>query len=319
MVKIWEVDFTSFSGATNTALDNIGDQHLTSHTGIQKISTVAGFSFRPGLTWGAGGAANYYDLVAGSNERASWNSNYNPTQKRSFVMWFYSRGIVPEDGATLWGSADDGSLTAENGFITGPSSTYDEDLYYAYNNGSDVSIAENLFLSTGWHCAVATIDRTNGEQRVYVDNSLAFWTNNFSDLPSTSNFKSRLGDFDSSREISMQLGYVATYDHILYPPEVAEIYERFMFDSAAGETPLHVISGFVYDLNNNPAVGNRVYLIRESSNYIEYYTTTNGAGYYEVPISYSGNYTLIGTNSPNLGAGGRAQPLLATAGGITFL
>jgi len=230
------------------------------------------------------------------------------------------RGIIPEDGANLWGDANSaGDTITENGFSNGASSTYDEDLDYVYDNGLRTTIATDVFLTTGWHNVIATIDRNSGVQKVYFDGSLITTLNGFALLPSTTRGKSRIGGFDNSRENSMQLGYVATYDHILQQGEVDEIYATFMRDSAAGETPLHVISGTVYDVDNVPASGNTVYLIRESSNYIEYYTTTDGSGYYEVPISFSGNYTLVGTNVPNSDEGGRAQPLIATSGEVTFL
>ena len=115
----------------------------------------------------------------------------------------------------------------------------------------------------------------------------------------------------------MYLGYVATYDHILTPTEVTEIFNTFLRDSAAGEVPLHTISGTVYGLDNTPISGAMVYLIRESGNYIEYYTSTSGNGYYEVPISFSGSYTLVSTNTPD--SGGRAQPILSTTGSLVFL
>ena len=48
MSKIWEIDFTSFSGSS--ALDNVGTQDLTVVSGtIKKVQPLSQFNFRPGI------------------------------------------------------------------------------------------------------------------------------------------------------------------------------------------------------------------------------------------------------------------------------
>lgn len=317
MTKIWEVDFTSYSGASVVALDNVGTQHLVTSTGIVKAS-LQEFALRSGVSFTRNSTQQYYGLNSAGVTNALWKSSYT---QRSFVMWSWVRdpynNTYWDDSSSfqnlIWAGYTSGGNVAD-GFGVRPNNGASPGSATAalVLNGGTIYTAGTV--TEGWHLWVCTIDKGAIQSKFYFDGELI---TTLPDQPSTSASTSdtRIGDKSNSFEGTYQLGYMATYDHILTQSEVTTIYNTFLKDAPSG-TPYNSFSGTVFGLNNLPISGCQVYLLNTDINRLEYITSTNGSGAYQVQVSSSGNYLL--TTSSGLLGGSQSITLTSTSGGVTF-
>lgn len=322
MGKIWEVDFTRFSGSSAVAYDNIGSQDLTVPSNIVRVSgTVPGFNYRPGIYFSLDGIdTQSYNLQASNTSNAFWR---HPDNTRSWNMWLYQVNSLSSN--TWWdsGNAQDSYLwvsnlslasNSDNGFYAagGGSSTY----RCRFNsNALDSGFTPQ---SNSWHMLTATLDRTNSTVKFYVDGVLRASASGASYMPATGTSNEQcIGYRHLNDEGTFYLGLVQTYDHVLSSGEVSALYGTFLVDSVIGEsTPYQTLSGYVFGTDGLPSSGATVYLLHQDTNNIEAMVTTSGDGYYEVIVPYSGSYTVISTLTPSGGA--RAVAMLATSGGLYF-
>lgn len=311
MVKIWEIDFTKYRPDDNKiALDSVGSNDLTSYWSIERLYGLpGGLSNRPGVRFRNDNNVRNYGIPSPGR----WNDSYSPTGRRSFVFWFYTNGTGTDYNGSIWGSTNDGT-GAQFGL-----STVNNYLWYRYNSGNAQFSSSQIFSSTSWHLVIVTVDRNNNEQRCYHNNSLKISLNSVSNMFPTSANDHFLGNLVWDNQAGFDVGYIASYDHILDSSERTAIYNAFLNNSPAGESPIQTISGTVYDLNNLPVSGADIYLVRDnsSSQLIDLYTTTDANGHYRLDIDLAGNYILVSSNMP--GQGSIAQPMIVTNSGITYL
>ena len=101
MAKIWEVDFTSFSGSSNVLYDLVGSGHLTSYSGtMNKQEPLIGFANRRGIYISLNSNAQTYYLYGTGVPNVSlarFSATYN---YRSFVLWIRPVGI--NSGTSYW-------------------------------------------------------------------------------------------------------------------------------------------------------------------------------------------------------------------------
>lgn len=313
MVKIWEVDFTNFSGVSDVLYDNVGTEHLTVYTGIVKSDPLPGFTYRPGIAMNNNATVQNYDLKLSSAANAFWSDTYT---QRSFVMWAYLTDLTDTG---LWDDAFDTGIWADyatsgdnaprEGFIRDSVSNN----IMLKVNGTDVGQTSPIHLP-GWHLFVATVDKTAAQTRFYVD---AVQVYSGSSLPSnTLGGQSLLGENKTTGEGTYQLAYCATYNNVLTPAEVTSIYNTYLKDSPTGSAPYQTLTGTLYGLDSETLSGASAYLIHEDTKRLVYYTTTGSGGIFTMDVPYSGSYTLVTTSTP--AAGTRAIPVIATSGGIYF-
>jgi hypothetical protein len=322
MVKIWEVDFTSFSGISAVAYDNIGSQDLVSPTSIVRTSgTLPEFGFRKGIFFSQDNTdSQFYLLQASGITNAYWR---HPATLRSWNLWLYQVGSISSnavwdsgnaDDAYLWISNSTNATTFDNGFHAagGSSSSY---RCKFNNNVLDSNIISPK--SNAWHMLTATVDRTVNAVKFYQDGVLVASGSGAGFLPATGVGNEQcIGYRATSKEGTFYLGLAQTFDHVLSDAEVLTMYNTFLVDSEVGETPYQTFSGTVFDTAGLPASGATVYLIHETTKKIESSYTTSGDGYYNIIVPYSGSYTVVSTLTPSGGA--RAFAMIAISGGVYF-
>lgn len=316
MVKIWEVDFTVFSGGgSNEPQDNVGTEHLSTVIGTPvQLSTVGGFTNRPGIRFERNNVDQRYELHTAGVNNGKFRNAYSPTSKRSFVLWCYKPSNTRDDDLSMiWG--DHNSNTYRNGFYINTSNQFE---FYVASTSRYTSATQG----TGeWHMLGMTVDRTISETVLYYQGEQVA---SGSYVPSTTeggSYECEIGDTFQTREPNLDLGLVATYDHILSPTSMSGIYESFLIDSATGEDPIFTLSGTVYDIADSAVSGAPVALYHIEDNEVYERVNADGNGDYTLHIPFAGDYVVFTSSiPPNKGA--RAVSLSASgvagSGTVTF-
>ena len=317
MAKIWEVDFTVFSGgSSDVALDNIGDQDLAfGITNIVKVDPLPDFNFRPGVTFRRNGTENRYNLSNTGNSNATFTESYG---QRSYVMWYYNHGSW-EARAPIWAEVQSGGDNVQNGWRNNFSNSQ---LQFFANGSAIANYPTHFNTATGWKLIVATINKTSGQTNVYGRSDAGDYFASSTTVPSNSpTFTHMMGDNGTTRESDFSVGYMATFDHILNASEIDAIEEAFLVDETVAVPP-GVVSGVVFDSDKVPISGADVFLIFNDNPFqLVDYTSTDGEGFYNLSIPYFGDFTLVSSNPPDT-QGARAISLTLTgtpgSGSIIF-
>ena len=316
MVKIWEIDFTTFSGGGNDEpQDNVGTQHLSSVIGTPtKLTTVGGLTNRPGIRFNINNSDQRYEISTAGANNGKFRNAYSPTSKRSFVLWCYVPSTSRDsDNSIIWG--DDNSNTYRSGFMINTSSQFE--LFV----GSSARHTTPAATAGSWHMLAMTVDRTLPKTVLYHQ-GLEVASGTY--VPSTSEgsgYRSSIGDTFQTREPGVDVGLVQTYDHILSSGSIAGLYESFLLDSAGGEDPIFTLSGTVYDTTNTAVSGAPVALYHVEDNEVYERVDADGNGDYVLNIPFAGEYVVFTSSMPpNRGA--RAVSLSASgvagSGTVTF-
>ena len=310
MNKLAEINFT-VTGTGGVPIDEVSGTTLSGSVGGSSptvISPLPAMSNRPGFRFYVDNVVDYFQYDGGVGEVLKFSSLYLPSQRRSFVLWYYSHGSATHDaGATnyIWGGDSNGFAIHNDGlrFVRNSMATYTD------SSGNN----------KGWHSAVTVIDRINGTYECYFDGALVYNDTTMPNLTySGSTYGMRFGHPATDREADVSLGYVATYDTALDSGTVNSIYNDFIRDSAAGNEPLAVLSGIILDLEDVPASGAPFYLIKTSDGEIYHQGNTSNNGEFLLDIPFSGHYIAVTSALPPA-SGARAISLVATSGGnITY-
>lgn len=317
MVKIWQTDFTSFSGVTDVLYDLVGTQHLTVTSGtINKQDPLLDFNYRKGVYFSANADIQRYVLYGGgtidlTNARMTASYNY-----RSFVLWLYTYNM---GNATYWETTAN-KINIWGSYNAGARVDYG---ICATSNGNGIEVLNNLVsilsytsnLSNGWHCIVVTVDRIIPQMKLYIDTTL-IGTSATTITANTPTVGEVIGDSGGSNEGSFYVGEATTYDHILNQTEIDNIYNTFLVDSIVGSDPYQTFSGYVYGLNNQVVSGASVVAYHRETESIVHITETNVSGYFSLDLPYSGTYVVIAEEAPY--GGTRSIPVIATSGGVYF-
>lgn len=316
MVKIWEIDFTVFSGVgNNEPQDNVGTQHLTSVVGTPvKIPTIGGLTNRPGIRFQINNSDQRYEISTAGINAGKFKNSYAPTSKRSFVTWIYVPS-TSRDGsdAMIWG--DDNSNAYRSGFVINTSNEID---YYV---SSSVRYSSPTVTAGSWHMLAMTVDRTLPKTTIYYQ-GLEVASGTY--VPSTTEgfgYRSSIGDTFQTQEPGVDVALIQVYDHILSSGSVAGLYESFILDSAGGEDPIFTLSGTVYDPADTPVSGAPVALYHVEDNEVYERVNSDGNGDYTLHIPFAGDYIIFTSSTPpNKGA--RAVSVSASgvagSGTVTF-
>lgn len=299
MTKIWECDFTGITGSYPIpAYDNVGNQDLTQgwfqNGAAAKISPLPGFNFRPGVKVDNDNQAQYYNYSDSHTFNAYFSDPYSGTGTRSFVMWVYFVNQGTDTFSFIWGEGrfwewpNDG-IGRNNRLIS---------LRGASNHHVTYTIPTSGF--PGWHSIIATVDRNTPVAELWVDGvSRGTTTGGFSTTSGGSQWRGLIGNWDSSHEGDMQIGYCATYDHILTSGEISAIHSSFLVDAVSAHAPGQV-SGVVFDESNQPISGADVFLLHNGNPYeIVDHAYTTSSGYYELGVPWYGDFTLVSSNPPD--------------------
>jgi len=321
MVKIWEVDFTRFSGSTAVAYDNIGSQDLVNPTNIVRNTALPDLTVRSGVTFSGktGANAQFYLLQAAPPvNNAYWRT---PAATRSWAIWYYQVAELNTNanwdstggGGYIWVSNSSDANTVDNGFYAAGSPG-------AIRCGFGSQILDS-FSDPGpnnWHLLAATLDRNINQVKFYVDGVRVASGTGATFMPATGTGNEQcIGYRSTSRQGNFLLGQAMTFDHVLSDAEVQTMYNTFLVDSSAGNDPYQTFSGTVFGLGGLPASGASIYLIHQDTGKIEFSTSSSGDGSYQVIVPYSGSYTLVSTLTPS--GGSRSFPMSAISGGVFFL
>jgi len=315
MPKIWEVDFTSFSGATDVAYDNVGSQHLTVSSGIVKVAPLTNYAFRPGVAFTNNTVKQAY-AVRGSN---ALNGCFRQTfNQRSFVTAVYFNGAVFSNTA-FYDSSGDSTIWAEGasqasisaGFVISQN-VAPQSLVFKYSSASFLDTG--LTSLSGWNILTATIDRIAIETRFYLNKTLVGMV---AQVPDTVNTDCIVGDFGVNNEGTFQVGLVSTYDTILSPTEINAIVDTGLKDTLVGNTPFQTFSGTLYGNTGNAVSGAKIYAIYDGLTTVASSGSTTSSGTYDLNLPYSGAYTVVFTSSPS--AGSRSVNVNAVASGVNVL
>lgn len=315
MSKIWEVDFTSFSGSTAVAYDNVDSQPMATVTGISKVSPLPGFINRGGITLTKISSAQWYDIQNSPCPNACFRQTYN---RRSFAFWFYNPITMNNTSywdhtyrVIMWGSQANVNYTSDS----------DNGIQMDSNGGSytlkgriNANNIVDLGDITGWNFVVICVDRIAVETKFYLNGVLKATTTH---LPnSTPGNGEHLGNrFAGNGQGTYSLGYVATYDHALSQDEITAMYNTFLVDSTYGQTAYQTCSGYIYDPGHVPVSGAKLDLIYNASNSLLNSYTTSGDGFYSMILPFSGSYSLLTFKE---GVGSQATSVLATSSGVYF-
>jgi len=325
MVKIWEVDFTSFSGTY--PVDNIDNIPAVDVLGtVQSVTTLPDFSYRPGISLNANTTRDGY-VFDRESEYVGCKGNYSGSYTtRSFICWFNlydNAGTTGNNGVTGLYCENGGVSGANTGLFLYKTSFDNHRIRFYVNNTMVIEVPTgNIDLDT-WHCAVLTVNKGTPIAKLYLD---GVYINQTSTVPDNAysggtDLETLLGLPVSFYEPPVKMGYIATYSEELSPTSISGIYDTFLVDSLAGDDPAFVISGTVYDTRDLPASGTSVYLINTSDNELADIQVTSSGGDYTTYIPFSGDYILVSANNtPSVGA--RALSLTASgvagSGTITF-
>lgn len=309
MAKIWEVNFTNFSGVSNVAFDEVGNQDILTSSGIVKVPTLPNLNFRPGVAFTANASTQVFGLRSSGATNACFNVNFN---RRSFVMWLYLPAAMNNgtffdaNETTFWGEWSGTGVDAGIGKSTGGV------LRARVGGGAAI---DHTTLGVGWHLVILTVDKIGLESAFYVDNVLVGTNVNVSSN-TAGTFDCIIGDRDTTRENSFQIGLCSTYDHILTANERQAIYDTFLKDALNVGVAFQSFSGTLYGNNGLPESGATHYVIYQPTSQIVSSGQTDANGFYSIDLPFSGAYTTIFTSSPNPGS--RSFPVIATSGGVFF-
>lgn len=311
MAKIWEVQYTTFSGTFgNEPQDTVGSGHLSvAGSAPSIIEPGPGFSTRRTVSIPNDGTIQAYDY--GSVDEAKFGTSfYGPSGRRSFVMWMYKQGSGDSNGS-LWGDADS-SFVRSGLKMEGSNLNIVMNNNFLYNDSAG-------FGSSQWHNIVVTVDPfaspSSDRVKVYLNNSLIL---NSSALPTTSYSIFRIGDLNGSREANCILGYTATYDHILSESEIENIYNSFLVDNNnPANFPYAEVSGRVFDVNGFPLDGAEVIAFDPASDQIVSQDVTTTGGDYTLQFESAGVFKVI-ASKPGI-VGGRVVEAVVSGGGVSFV
>ena len=91
MFKIWEIDFTSFSGIY--PVDNINNiPAVGAPSSVDTVNPLPGFTVRSGISISPNGNYQAYSFDSGSSYTGCSGNFSGPYTVRSFVCWFYLQG-----------------------------------------------------------------------------------------------------------------------------------------------------------------------------------------------------------------------------------
>lgn len=300
MVKTAEIDFTSFSGGV--PIDNISSTTLggTVEGTPTIVPTMPGFTYRPGVYFPIDDVVDRYifDVNTVGGESLKIASSYVPTSQRSLVFWYYCYSSAHDGGATnyIWGGDASGFAIHSDGLYFVRDST----VIYTAASGTAV----------GWHNAVVTMDRVGNEYRCYFDGSPVYNDTTMAAL-TYSGLNPAIGHPTTVRESDTGVGYVASYDHILSPTDVAVLYTNFLLDSA-NPYPFVQMVGVVRDVNETVISGANVLVYDHSVHQVVEETLSESNGVYTVNFPNPGEFSIYTTKSGT--PGGRASALTVTSG-----
>lgn len=303
MSKIWEVHFTTFSGAV--PLDSVGTQHLTSSFGTVAIQDpLPQFSVRKGVSFPRDSTKTGYNLVGSSADFARFNaSTYN---KRSYVMWVWKSGSGDSNGS-LWGDGDDS-------FIRSGFKMQDADLNIVISPGGFWYSSAAGWTTGNWHLLVMTVDTFAPQTLVYLD------TNQIVDttaVPTNNYAYSQIGDLNTARETNCIIGYAATYDHVLNTDEISDIYGSFLVDTNDPENfPYGEVSGKIFDFGGAPLEDADVFAVDTASNLIVASDVTVSGGEYTLQFPSNGLFAISAYKAGVIG--GRVIQATVSGGAVVF-
>jgi len=316
--KIWEVDFTSFSGGSNVLYDKVGSQPLTIFSGTSTPVAIPGFNNRQGLYFSNNNALQSY-VIHGPGVPSVPNAQLRtPYDQRSFVLWIYPVNMYNStywDNANkvngIWGAYDT-TPTAQDGIFA---MNYAAGNFYSIqakiNSGDYIDSSGPL--TNNWHCVVLTVDRLSNNTKLYIDTVLI---DSAAATPSSGSAAYEfIGDYNTANEGSYYLGQATTYSGVLSPAEITSIYNTFLADSVVGSTYYQTFSGHVYGIDGSAASGIPVCAYYPNLNSVVHSTLTSGDGSYQVILPYSGTYTVFAASGS---VGAVAIPVVAASGGVYF-
>jgi hypothetical protein len=306
MAKIWEVHYTTFSGAgSNEPQDTIGTGHLTSFNGTAPVvyGPLAEFSTRQGAYLDSSLKCGY-DLSSVS-QSLFHHSNYF---QRSFVLWFYKYG-TSGDKAMIWGEQGGGLNDQHHGIYL-----YNDDLRIKINNST---LWSGTLSGNGWHNVVITID-------LFVPRTVAYLNGtqivDSATVPSVSTFQRSIGGryASGSGYPSCFLGYTATYNHILDIGEVQSIYISSLVDSNDPEnfSIYASVTGTVFDYGGSPLEGADVTALDPATDTVVAHDTTSSGGQYELDFPSGGVFKIV-ASKPGI-IGGRVVEAVVSGGQVVF-
>ncbi|RKZ82104.1 MAG: hypothetical protein DRQ39_11135 [Gammaproteobacteria bacterium] len=315
MAKIWEVDFTSFSGGgSDEPQDSVGSQHLSTVVGTPtKLTTLGGMSFRPGIRFDIDNSDQGYELHTAGATNGRFRNAYSPSSKRSFVLWCYKPSNSRDsDLSMIWG--DHTSNNYRDGFYINTSNQFE---MYVDSSSRYTSATQGV---GDWHMLSMTVDRTVPQTVLYYQGSVVA-SGTYVPSTSTAGVSTEIGDTFQTREPGMDLGLVSSYDHIVSPTSMLGIYESFLIDSPGGEDPIFTLSGTVFDPTNVAVSGAPVALYSVADNEIYQRVDADSNGDYTIHIPFAGDFVLMTSSIPPK-TGARALSLSASgtagSGTVTF-
>lgn len=306
MVKIWEVDFTVFSGSYPQ--DNVGTQHLSTISGTPHRVLLPEFTVRSGVEfYTVTGTYDSYDLIAAS----ATNARFSPTHysKRSFVAWFYAYDLT-SFRAPIWGE------NSVNDNI-GHGIQLETNNLVIRKDGSSVYTSTSGLIANYWHNIVITIDKAANQMKMYLDG-----TERLTTTAPTTNYTSfaKIGDqriVSPARESTVALAYTATYDHVLSPAEITLIMDTGLLDVSSPSTyPYATVSGIIFGIDYLPLAGAKVFAYNYNTLGIVASSTSTSSGVYTLNFESAGNYAIGVTKSGVVG--GRVVQVTVTGGVVTF-
>jgi len=303
MSKIWEIDFTSFSGSS--ALDNIGNQDLTVTSGsVKTVKPLSQFNFRSGVEFNVNSSMEAYNLTAASATNTFISHSYGVSNQRSFVMWFLRNG-TPAVSGTLWANADSPYTSTKNGIAWG-----------ANPSGIEVIIEDDIIYTSPtisantWYLSTLVVDRSSNKVEFYLNKDKVAYSGV---LPSSGQADLEvIGELSSSLEGEYQLAYTSTYDHALSSTEVGLIYDSYLEDTYNPYYFKQVI-GAVYDDEGSALSGANVLLYDHYELEVVDQAVSEAGGLYKLHAPKAGNFSIYSTKSGT--SGGAACSITITSSG----
>jgi hypothetical protein len=325
MAKIWEVDFTSFSGVY--PVDNIDNVPAVAVYGtVQQADPLPEFNLRPGIKLDPNATRDGYVFDRESayiDCKGNYSGNYTT---RSFVCWFRLYDLAGPTGvSTVTGLYCEGNAFSDGrtGLFLYKTSADNHRIRYYVNGSQRKEVPTFNVYEDTWHCAVLTVNKGTPVAKLYLDGNYFGETQYVPDnsYAAAGDLETLIGLPVNSYEPPVHLGYVATYSEELSHAAISGIYESFLVDSISGDDPPFTISGTVYDNRDYPVDSSPIYIIDTNSNTIVDHSITTSSGTYQSYIPYSGDFVLVSPNTPPA-IGARAVTFSASgvagSGTITF-
>lgn len=312
MAKIWEVNYTVFSGVSNVAFDAVGTQHLTSETGIIKTATpLPDLSIRKGVSFVVDNTIQFYNLTSGSVTNAQYRSGWSSA--RSYVCWIYNKdnlmsGWDSNADDSIWAAVDASDVVLDGFFVEAVTNKK----LAAKINGTSYHSAVD---SQGWHLMVLTVDKGATQSKFYVDNVLVQSVAAVVGVaaPSAEVIGSRL----TTKEGNFYLGYTATYDEILTSGQINTIYNTFLKDTNALGNAINTLSGTLYNTPGVTVSGAYLYAIHQDTGKVESSGVSSGNGEFALELPFSGGYAITAISGSSMGSA--SLFVSATSSGVTVL